>query len=288
MSEFNDFSQPVECYTFKLDGVGTVRYTTDELRVIAEGKPHTSIPGLSRSSIQIVTAGESAEMSISVPASSWISQRLAMFDTPPKTTLAFRRYQRNDLNTPTMQFDGVLAGASISDEITTLKFPDVMQNALAGIIPKRKTLQTCNWIFGDSNCKVDPSQYRVTFAGADVSPLNDVRSYLVYVPGAEPVIFRAKLGILKMTTGSDVDYRTVNDAYGTSAYGGSNFTSFVITVNEPFVFNSATQFELNAGCDYSKSMCSEYQNLPNYGGFPYMPTEKSNPFRIRLDRPKRV
>lgn len=56
-----------------------------------------------------------------------------------------------------------------------------------------------------------------------------------------------------------------------------SFTGLELTLTQPFQGiappNLVTVFP---GCDHTMETCDEYGNLPNYGGFPYIPTK--NPF----------
>ncbi len=58
----------------------------------------------------------------------------------------------------------------------------------------------------------------------------------------------------------------------------SSFSGLALTLSQPFQgITNGTTVTVSPGCDHTTATCSGvYSNLPNYGGFPFIPTK--NPF----------
>lgn len=280
----------VETYEFKLD-VMTFRYTSDEVLYVAENKTYYPLSGLSRSAYGISTTAESREFSVQIPANSSIAGRVAMFATPPRTVLTFRRYQRSWPYSPVQKFEAVLVGASISGEVCTLKFPDSFKNAVEGMVPKTITQPGCNWTFGDGNCKKSPSSYKVVLPPSKVSYIgrNNVGDpvYQIGSWGAPAPIGWYRRGTLHLNAASQSEVRSIYYLEPAKTFGVGNSACKVV-VTEPFTLDpTGGMYELWPGCSkvlsFSnnptyESSCAGYSNTDRFGGFPWMPTEKSNPF----------
>lgn len=298
MSEFDGQSKPVECYEFYIQGDGTYLYTSGTLPVIAEGRTFNALPGLSRDSIGVAMHSESREFSVKLPATHMLSRKFAMFDTPAKTKLVFKRYQRDDMNNPTFISNHILFGASISDEVCTLKFPDSVESALGGKIPKLVLANSCNWNLGDANCKINLDARKATFPASNVRydgrPSSSYYQYSVSGGIGTPMltaISHWKRGILTQFIGAKASHRTI-----VSVVAADQFVhgySGLVRVQEPFDKHPANaSYMIVPGC--SKLIyvgdggvtpsCATYANEANFGGFPFMPTENYNPFRVNLSK----
>lgn len=298
MSEVDNASRPVECYEFEIAGAGAFRYTSDEQSVLAESKLYNPLPGLSRSEIGIVSTSEAADMTITLPASAELARRVALTSTPDKVTLAFRRYQRTNLNSPVGIFDAVLQDSSITDDVCTLKFPDAIQNALGMIVPAEKIQPMCNNQFGDEDCKIDPNDHRILFIGAALipgfhGPVGPYRYSYSGVSGVSVLLRNLVGATLKVTTGSiggpQVQTRTINQVFtfGGTVPGFETAGGGIIYINQPLnPYTPQSNCEIIAGCSKDYMQCRAYNNYENFFGFPYVPTEKLNPFRLRFDRNK--
>lgn len=293
MSETSDESRPVECYRFEISGYDPMLFTSDEQNVVAEGETYVALPGLSRSSLAIVTLGENTSLVVTVPATSPLAVRCGLFSTPQDTTLRLRRYQRADLDTPVMRFDAKMDSASISGGACTLKFPDVFASGLSANIPKNRVQTMCNWNLGDRNCGVDLELSRANVDSiAEVSSFGTVLpgQYTIYASWAEGVDAYDPLswigGTITGTYDDVVEARTIFEAH---FFGLNRFLLRArIVVNLPFQMPLVgSTFVIRPGCDNSFTRCAELQNTARFGGFPFVPTERENPFRIRLDRKRK-
>ncbi|UOF80389.1 minor tail protein L [Caudoviricetes sp.] len=291
MSEHDSASNPIETYEFQIEGFGYIRLTSDELTLTAEGKVYTPQRGLSRSAIACVITSDAQPITVTLPADSTLARRVAMFETPKKTTLTFRRYQRDDLSTPTLYFKAVLNGASIQGETCELKFPDVLNNAMAGNLPKNVLQSQCNWNLGDANCKIVPTLLMFEFRAARLIPNAYFQDCEIWCDGAGraasflPASAWAG-GVVRATRNGSIEERTINYFTPSGPAGNYSLTGTMV-VNAPFSFpidDRTTLKVVKVSCDNTYNSCrNKFDNLARFSGFPWTPTEKNNPFLTRID-----
>ncbi len=296
MSQYDSTSEPVECYAFVIDGVGTFYLTSDEAQYTAD-HVYNPLSGLARNSIGAWTSGEANDFTLTLPANSQIARAVALFGTPRKTTLTFKRLERSAPSSATITFQSVLTGASISGELCTLKFPSPFNVFLAADLPKEKIQPNCNWQLGDGNCKKDLTAFYVDFTGGNVykDPVSDPTNYRIdassVFTGTPYSIRLWKGGTLRIVNGGSTEYRTISRVYtmgGSSPGGGDTTQSGDVYLNAPIsLLTPTTQLRITPGCDKSWSQCFNYANRQNFGGFPYLATEKLNSFRVNLSRPRK-
>lgn len=290
MSEFDDTSEPVETFEFFVAGFGYYRYTSSEKVFIAEAKAYSPLAGLSRSSVGIVSTNDPLDLTVTLPAAITLCRLIAMFDTPPKVTLSYRGYQRDTPNTVEQSYYGNFGGSTINGESCALKFPDMFNNATGTQVPKNKFQGTCNWQLGDANCKKVVADYEVTLTDvAYSSPATDGSGEIYYVKGiflgpAYPILTLWPGSFIEATRAGSIERRSIN-----KVYGFVNNASVYLNQAFSFPIDGLTSFRIpTVGCDNSANTCATiFNNFANFSGFPRMPTEKYNPYRIRLDRPRR-
>jgi hypothetical protein len=295
MSEHDNSSEPVECYEFWVSGYGYYRYTSDATTVLAESKTYAPLKGLSRANIACVVSNDAGDFYVQVPVNTTLVRLCGMFKTPAKVTLAFRRYQRNNLNVPTMTYNAILDGVTIDGEICKFKLPDTFNNATASVIPRHKAQSQCNWVLGDSNCQKDVSQWLLTYKAVayattyDGDPITNrlrVDGSNYAGPPYKPRLILPG-GIIEANRYGQIETRTINVF---EPIDFSTNMSGYMTINAPFNLpvDDITKFRLALiGCDNSTTACLAFENLNRFGGFPHMPTEKYNPFLVRLNRARR-
>lgn len=283
-----DSSRPVECYRFNIAGYPELRYTSDSQNQVAEGLTYTSLRGLRRSPFVIVTNGDNSETSVSFPADSELSLKCGILGTPKEIRVTIKRYQRSDMDTPKETFSGICSGAVISGELATLKFPDAFSFALSTKIPKNKIQGPCNWNFGDRNCKFDVESFRANVVS--ISPVvvfsqvqpGDYLVEVVFPENSVPVVQWVG-GNIVLTQGSDDETRTV---YESTWLGGLKAR---IKLSKSFNLPiEGAEIRIFPGCDNSKLRCRTYGNEANFGGFPYVSTERDNPFHKDLSKGNKV
>lgn len=302
MSEYDSLSQPVEVYRFEVKGGGSYYYTTDDKQVVASSVPYTTLKGLKRSQLQIPTSGEPGALSVSMPADGALARLCALFETPTEVKLTLKRYQRDDLNTPVLTFVGLLNNADVKGDVATLVFPSSFSVALEGNIPRDRVQQQCNWQVYDSNCKYsNGARYKGTGATLNRIRLDAGTIYIYQIQGR---VYGGAMkygdlagGTLKITTGSKIETRTLGSfiLYPTGDTAPNYDSPIVddqlleVRLNTPLTtYGPTSSWEVSVGCDNSPQRCGKLNNLANYGGFPYVPTEKLNPFRVDYSKAKKA
>jgi len=294
MSESSvDQSRPVEVYRFEITGYDPMLFTSDEVAVTCEGDTYAPLPGLSRSALIIAPFGEdSADFTVTVPATSLLATRCGLLRTPRSVRLIWRRYQRTDLDTAVMRREGNMAGATISGGACSLVFPSPFEAGLAPVIPKTKIQTQCNWSLGDSNCGKDlTSMWSTVTDIAEVvrfsRPVNGQYTLRAdWAEGADPFsVLLWKGGIITGVNGDATESRTL---YKTEALGSRTGPVMRITLSRSFEIPLAgTVFTIRQGCDNSFARCAMLQNTARFGGFPFVPTEHGSPFQIRFDKKRK-
>jgi hypothetical protein len=286
-------SRPVECYRFEITGYDPMLFTSDEQDVVAEGDTYEALDGLSRSELGVATLGDNSGLSVTVPATSTLVARCGLFLTPQEVVLRFRRYQRSDLDTPVMRFDAKMDSAGIKGGSCVLKFPDAFSSGLAANIPKNRIQTQCNWTLGDANCGVDLDQFV-----ANVDSIAEVVQWTAVVPGQyiiqaswgegvdayDPLTWIG--GVITGVNGDVTEHRTI---FAATFIGPNRFLLRArIELTRPFDIPLTTStFTIRPGCDNSFTRCAVLQNTLRFGGFPYVPTERENPFYIQLNKKRK-
>lgn len=292
MSEHDSTSRPVEVYRFEIEGYAPMLYTSDEHDVTCEGDLYEAMPGLSRGDLIIATAGEAAAFTVRVPATSTLAQRVGMFTTPARVVMKFRRYQRADLSMPTIRLDAKMESASVKNRECILKFPDVFTGGLSGLLPKNRIQTQCNWTLGDSNCGVDLAAFQ-----ANVDDISEVVQFARVVPGQYMIQaswadgvdpydpFRWVGGIITGTFGDITERRTIYKIAFINGDARRFELRARIELSRSFDNIPVDQgtFTIRPGCDNSWARCVELENTQRFGGFIDVPTERENPFRVRLN-----
>jgi|GEM_PF-5843048 len=294
MSEYNSQSRPVECYKFTISGYDPMFYTSDEDAFTGSSEEYLPLKGLSRSEWAIVPYGEdTADLTITVTAQSDIAKRCGLAKTPQEVRVRLRRYQRGVPSTPVMALERVMDSATVKGDRCELHFADVFTSGLAVVIPKNKVQPTCSWQLGDSNCGKD-----VSGLGLNVVSIAEVFANQRIMAGQYVIdgtwIDDVQQGVVDMTggviTGVNDDVTQNKTVYEIHEYQYSN-NSFRARVVLPTSFDiplAGTTFTMRPGCDNSYARCARLENTSRFGAFPWVPTERNNPFQIRLDKKRKV
>jgi hypothetical protein len=293
MSESSEAaSRPVECYRFEISGYEPMLFTSDEDDQTAEGDVYEALPGLSNSGLNIVTFGEdSADFTVTVPATSLLARRCGLITTPQSVHLSFRRYQRTDMDTPVMQRDGAMDSASTKNNSCTLFFPDAFTAGLAPRIPKNRLQTLCNWNLGDSNCGKD-----ISAMGANVTQIAEAIQFTNSTPGRYVVqaewfgdaddVRNLLGGTISGVFDAVTEHRTIQ---AITAFMSLTGLRAHITTSRPFAIPLAgSTFTIRPGCNGSWIRCAFLENTIRFGGFQFVPTERENPFVKRLDNQRKT
>lgn len=276
-------SRPFECYKFDIDGIdGQLRYTSDKVRVTAQSVTYEPLEGLKRSDIAIQTNGEVSDLAITCPVMSELGRKCGIFDTPRRISLELLRYERADVTTPVMRYTGQADGASIQNEMMTIKFPDSFASGLAGKIPHHIIQGPCNYMLGDRNCKKDLTGMGVTVTS--VTPVlvhTQVQDGEYVVVGAfDGTPYAAELwqgGVCTLTVGSVTESRTIWEAIKLVSPATAPKVRIKLGKSFTLPFGSHVM-RIMPGCDNSLARCHAFGNQARFMGFPDVPTERANPF----------
>lgn len=257
-----DDGSPYELYQF----AGTYRsyyYTTDSVEHAHLGNTYVPIPGLTRSDIKAGTHEEdNIDLTIKLPITDQLVKDYAFQTTPPKLELTIFRFHR-DASTPNTYWKGVVASIVVADNIATLRIPSKFGNILQGNIPSAYVQPPCNHNLYDSLCGVSRA-------------LNSVDTTVVTAVGRE--IHVASIGAFPpgWFVGGEIVMPARNERRMIIAEAGTT-----LTVNYQFgKLLPGESVQVAAGCDHSRGSngCAKHNNLPRYGGDPYVPGESNNLF----------
>lgn len=259
-------SVPIELYEFTL-GSTTYYYTSTESDITVGSNTYVATQ-LSRS--ELVESSDLGKNNFTITAPDQFPVSLLFENGPPEgiVTLIIKRVQLGNLSTSQTEVIGM-------GRITTVDFPPlrseitletVFTSIRAAGIHRVYSINCGFTLYGDE-CKVDKLSYQST--ATDVtqtgnlmtgSSLNDQDSgyyaggIAVWQPQAGTYVTR---GIKSHTN------------------NGTSPGEIEITYEMPNYPSGGATLTLYPGCDHSMSTCiNKYDNLDNYGGFPYM-TQKN-------------
>lgn len=310
MSEYTyAASVPADTYEFTLDDGSVWRYTSFDSALIVGGNTFSSLKGLSCTDLSIVSNLEKSEFTVSLPGLTALAKRIGYFGTPRKTMLLWRRYQRDNLaGLPVTTYRGELQNTSLANLVLTLKFPSVWDAAMQTKLPKDATQTQCNNTLFDGRCGLGKTRFQYQFGSKDIytseylygNARNKVLVNVYTSKFPSPGPYQTMLwkgGTLKVMTGSKVTYYTINDPgvnnwqshqIGLGYYGfGFVDTTQHMTLNGDISLDPASTYEILPGCDNDFTTCGAYGNQARFNGFPFMPTEKLNPFRIDYSKSRK-
>lgn len=267
MSELSlDDSQPIELYEFT-SLYQSYFYTSDILQQSADSHTYQPLSGLERSSITVGThENDKDELKVKVPLTSQIAIDWAFGETPPDMELSIKRLDRAGGSTYLI-WKGRVSTIEIQKHLAVMKCPTRFVSILNGKVPTILIQQQCNHVLFDEMCKVDRDDYKFTSTVAAVNgslvTLDDL--------GSELDVFYTNGELLNLETG---ERRTI-----------SAKTSYVVKLIYSMNISVGDSVEVTLGCDHireSPQGCQKFNNLPNFGGFPYIPGEDKNIFQVGI------
>jgi len=293
VSEYGSTSVPVEVYFFEIAGIGVRLYTSDNVPQLAQTINYQPLPGLKSSKIPVPTNSEAVDITIQIPASHSLTRLVGLFSTPAQVKVTLKRYQRTDMNTPVLTWVGIMKTASVKGGLCTMQFPSAMATNFGISIPKEAIQSPCNWTLFDSRCKLSNAAFRITAMGSNIAynePYGQQlgRNYVLRGTFASNPynLETLKGGTIRVTTGGRSETRTINAVFkNNGSLGYSLEFPSIIQLNEQLsAWTDTSSVEVLPGCDNSLETCKKYINVRNHGGFPLVPTEKMNPFRVDMSR----
>ena len=255
--------QPVELYTIQV-GTSFYYYASGIDDFTLGFQTYTAIGGLKRTKTTDGPAKRADEFKLDLPTSSDVAQFFTGSLPGVRVRLTVLRCHRGDTPTPESVtiFDGFVhsAGFVQNGKVCTL----VAKPELASLgkqVPRRTYQGACNHVLYDvDTCGVDDTDpaYRAAALSVD-SQVGNVLTVAAGLSGLYPDGWMNG-GFAELIGGTD--FRLIRTHVGD-----------VLTLQNPF---STTPTAINAfaGCAHTVGICkSKFDNVINYGGFPFVPTK---------------
>lgn len=248
---------PVELYEFARNAV-VWRYTSSEKNWTVEGNLYTSA-AISRSAIGLNSERERNALTLTVPRNFPIAELFRVDPPDDVISLTVRRFHRSDSEIAVI-WKGAVLNADWSGAPAKLKC-EPMTVALERTGPSRLCQISCPHVLYGRGCTLNKADFKID---TTVTAIDGV------------VITLAALGA----------YTSYGGGFVEKIDGDGNFQRRFIESNDGLDLTLSRQFQDLAptdsvtaypGCDHSLAICdSDFDNVPNYGGMPYM--SRKNPF----------
>jgi len=274
MTSFADYetsvagSRPLEIYEFTADG-STTRYTSAATDLTVGVNTYTAIP-IRRSAI---TTSQGRKDTLTITFSRDNSYALGFLNANPAaiTTVAIYRLQVDEtptFNTKALIYKGTLSSGNYAkggEEISLLCRS--IESVSGKPMPDLKFMGMCNHTLFDNQCGVSTTGFSLLLA-----PVTAVSGTVITVTGANSQADGYWAGGWCKPSGLN-EFRMV------ISHSGND-----LTVLLPFTQNiTGSQIDVYAGCDhrFDGDCSNKFDNVLNFGGFPYVPTK--NPFATGID-----
>jgi uncharacterized phage protein (TIGR02218 family) len=255
-------SRPVELYIFTYQSQ-VYRYTSDSEDIEVLGAEYTNMPGLARGPIEDTGSVSKSSLNITAPIDFPPSLLFEVYPPSGVVTLEIRRVQRSDLTDPKTFWLGRVLNATWSTGASQLMceslFTRLKQPGLRRIYSKN-----CPHLLYGEECRADPDAF------VELVVLDGVATdgFSISAPAidAQPDGYFDG-GMMKWDNSGEIISRGITTHIGDS-----------VTLTHPIVGLTAGQtIQMFPGCDRTKPVCvAKFNNVVNYGGFPYIP--QKNPF----------
>jgi uncharacterized phage protein (TIGR02218 family) len=257
--------RPVEIYVFTTGGT-IQRYTSAEDEVTVGVNTYEPV-AIRRSDTADGPEEREHDFTFELPSSDEVAQLFAGVLTGDRTRVTVSRYHRGDTPTPEVVviFDGYVQSARFTDDLAVCRITArSVISSLGRQAPARTFQAMCNHVL--YTCRVDDTDS--SFRASAVSATSQVGSLLT-VSGLGAFAAGWFTGGYVEEIGTGIRRLILND----DGAGG-------LTLLVPFAV-APTTVNVFAGCDHTGATCqSKFDNLINFGGFPFVPTK--NPFSTGL------
>lgn len=258
-----ELSEPLELYQFSYQG-GTLRFTSDARDHVQSGVTWTRVPGLSRTPIEDTGEISKSSLTLTAPEDFQVSALFEVYPPSDVVELEVFRIQRSDPTDVKTQWIGRVLNASWGVGFSTLTCESLLTRLKQPGL-RRIYAKNCPHLLYGSDCRASLIDFEevVVLEGILSDGFQLLSStFDTFVDG-----FFAGGKMEFDFGGGNVERRGIREHVGS-----------LITLTHP-IPGLPTTAEISAwpGCDRTKPTCvSKFNNLVNYGGFPYM-TQK-NPF----------
>lgn len=256
-------SRPIELYTIVV-GAETFRYTSAEDTITIGGLPYTPV-AISRGKLSQGPEEANRVVEVELPGSNTFALKYVISVPSQRAKLTLSRVQRPDFPGPQVitLFEGYVKSVSFSNNGRTAKLAVLPAISAASRSVPRYTYQgSCNNVLYDVRCQVDSTNPAYRLTGTVTAVVGNV----VTVFGANGI------------TDGWFDGGSAEALGGTDARLILSHIGNDVTLLLPFPYALVGQpLILLAGCKHIISVCkSKFDNVINYGGFSFVPT--NNPF----------
>jgi uncharacterized phage protein (TIGR02218 family) len=253
---------PVELYEFNRDSAEFWRYASSDEDETYSGSIYSAV-AISRNKIELSQNVQTASLVITIPIdTTFIQEYMAGTPTDP-ISVVLRRFHEGD-----GEVASIWIGRVVNVEFKELKAEVLCETTYTSL--KRPTLRrlyqySCPHVLysiGDGLCNVVKATYKVTATLSAVSGLTLTSSTF----GLQADGYFAG-GFVELSTGGVINRRFIME------HTGNN-----ITLNQQ-LFGAASGMSVDVfpGCSHDMDTCrTKFNNLLNYGGFPWIP--RKNPF----------
>ncbi len=280
--------RPNELFEFVQNGV-FYRVNPSSVDQLVGAVTYEALAGLSRTEPVQSAELSSGEVRVRVPSTFEIAAefRGAVPSTLPSLTI-FRRHLNDPDNEVFTYWKGTVVSCAFSDVYAELL---CMTNTRLFTRPVPRVVYSglCNHQLYDSQCAIIRGGYEFTGQVTTVDPdgvtmtISGLRSQAASIDSTLSLGLDAaaldifwQRGVFK-TTDSPGEARMVVEAN----VGGDPDS---VRVNFPFrQIEAGDDISVVAGCDHSIETCvQKFNNVINFGGYPYVPGNINNPFQIEL------
>lgn len=261
--ESTELGQPIELYRFSFQG-GTYRYTSSADDVVYDSQTWLQAPGLSRSKVEDTGDISKSSLVLTAPEDFAVAKLFEVFPPSDVVQLEVLRVHRPDLTDGVTLWLGRVLGVTWGVGYSQLDceslFTRLKQPGL-----RRIYLRNCPHVLYGNECGLSETTF------ADDVVLNGLSSdgFELSSPQftAQPDGYYSG-GKLRFEVSPGVFERR-----GIRTHSGST-----VRMTHPIAGLLATStVTVYPGCDRTRDTCvAKFNNLPNYGGFPYIP--EKNPF----------
>lgn len=250
-----------ELFAIEADGMVNQYYTDSNITIVFAGLTHEPY-AIKRSKISFSTDLKPNEMELSLAFNTDLQ------DARTKGVLKNARatVTRVNINNPEFEnlllFDGEIGTTDLDEDVLTLSV--VTLDFLSLEIPRREMQVACNWRLYDDFCRVGLTTGGWLRSGTfnSNSPNRKDLSSTAFSGQTSDFL----LGYVIATSGfNNQVHRHITFHAGQS-----------VTVTPPFPYDvsDGDSFDAAPGCEHDVTDCeNKFNNLINYGGFPFMPTQ---------------
>lgn len=248
---------PVELYEFARNAK-VWYYTSAEQNITVESNEYISVP-IARTAVETNTEQARNALKLTTPRNFEIAD---MFRISPPTdiiSLTLRRFHRDEDDDIVVSWIGRLLNVSFEGARAILNCEPISSSLKRQGLRRLYQKQCPHPLYGQG-CFVDETAHDITTTITNISGKTVTVAALLAKPYAGGYIEHADAD-------GNFERRFIR-----------SFSGLALTLSQPLSTAAVTEsVTVYPGCDHTMATCNTvYNNLPNYGGMPYIPTK--NPF----------